>query len=337
MKRQVVPDAESRRVLVAGATGTIGRAVVRELRDRGFPVVALTRRQPVGHVEEAALAGVELRVCDPCDPNSMWERGFGGDRFDAVVSCIASRSGAPADALRVDWGANVNLLKAITNPNDCHFILLSAICVQRPMLAFQFAKLEFEERLMAAGLRYTIVRPTAYFKSLAGQLQRVKRGGAFLMFGDGESTACKPIGEADLAAFLVDCIDDPQRQNTVLPIGGPGPALTPRQQADILFRLLDKPPRLRRVPVVLLDGMVWLLSGLSRVVPWLRNRAEFARIGRYYATESMLVWDQERGEYDADATPETGVETLEAYFRRVLGEGQTGQELGEHAFFDRGR
>jgi divinyl chlorophyllide a 8-vinyl-reductase len=235
----------------------------------------------------------------------------------------------------VEWDANVNLLKAITNPKTCHFILLSAICVQRPRLAFQFAKLEFEQRLKSAGLRYTIVRPTAYFKSLAGQIERVRRGGAYLVFGDGELTACKPIGEADLAAFMVDCIDDPRRHNAVLPIGGPGPALTPREQAEILFRLLDRPPRLRRVPVALLDVIIALLSGLSRILPFLRNKAEFARIGRYYATESMLVWNDEKGEYDAEATPETGEDTLEDFYRRVLEQGMAGQELGEHAFFDR--
>jgi divinyl chlorophyllide a 8-vinyl-reductase len=327
--------AKSRRALVAGATGYIGRAVVRELLNRGFAVVALLRQESGGRAED--LAGAELRVCDPCDPNSMWEQAFRGDHFDVVISCIASRSGAPNDVSRVDWGANVNLLKGITNPKTCHFILLSAICVQRPKLAFQFAKLEFEERLKNSGLRYSIVRPTAYFKSLAGQLERVKRGGAYLVFGDGELTACKPVGEADLAAFMVDCIDDPERHNAVLPIGGPGPALTPRQQAEILFRLLDKPSRLRRVPVALLDGIISVLSVLSRVVPPLADKAEFARIGRYYATESMLVWDEEKGEYDAAATPETGEETLEAFFSRVLEQGMAGQELGDHAFFDRGK
>ena len=51
-----------------------------------------------------------------------------------------------------------------------HFVLLSAICVQKPLLAFQAAKLKFEEALQAAGdISYSIVRPTAFFKSLAAQ------------------------------------------------------------------------------------------------------------------------------------------------------------------------
>jgi len=82
-------------------------------------------------------------------------------------------------------------------------VLLSAICVQRPHLAFQRAKLAAEAALAASGLRYSIVRPTAYFKSLSGQLDRLRAGRPFLVFGDGRVTACKPISDGDLARYMV--------------------------------------------------------------------------------------------------------------------------------------
>ena len=63
------------------------------------------------------------------------------------------------------------------------------------------------------------------------------------------------------------------------------------------------------------------------------TQAEFARIGRYYATESMLVWDQATQAYDADATPSYGSETLGAFYTRVLRDGLAGQELGQHKLF----
>ena len=62
-------------------------------------------------------------------------------------------------------------------------VLLSAICVQKPLLAFQHAKLAFEKHLIKSGLTYSIVRPTAFFKSLSGQVERVRRGKPFLIFG----------------------------------------------------------------------------------------------------------------------------------------------------------
>ena len=126
---------------------------------------------------------------------------------------------------------------------------------------------------------------------------------------------------------------DASKANAVLPIGGPGGALTARQQADILFRLAKLPPKLLPVPVALMDGIIGLLDLLSKVFPNLEDAAEFGRIGKYYATESMLVWDEQRQAYDADATPSYGVDTLEAFYARALRDGLKGQELGDQAVF----
>lgn len=65
-----------------------------------------------------------------------------------------------------------------------------------------------------------------------------------------------------------------------------------------------------------------------------QDTAEFGRIGKYYATESMLLWDPKKQQYDADATPSYGKDTLEAFFRRaVLEDGMKGQDLGDAAIF----
>ena len=172
------------------------------------------------------------------------------------------------------------------------------------------------------------MRPTAFFKSLAGQVERVRAGKPFLMFGDGELTACKPISERDLAAFLAECLDRPEQQNRILPIGGPGPAITPRQQGELLCRLAGQPAQLRSVPVRLFDVVAAVLGPCGRISGRIAEKAELARIGRYYATESMLVWDE-----TAQATPETGGDTLAAFYQRVLQDGLAGQELGPAKVF----
>jgi divinyl chlorophyllide a 8-vinyl-reductase len=86
------------------------------------------------------------------------------------------------------------------------------------------------------------------------------------------------------------------------------------------------------VPVKLLDGIAGALGLAGRVWPPLGAKAELARIGRYYATESMLVWDAARGAYDAEATPEHGRDTLQAHYARVL-RGEVADERREHAVF----
>ncbi len=316
-------EPHSRRVVVLGATGTIGRATVAALVARGDAVTAVVRRA------DADMPGAMIYVADVADRSAFAPAMTGAD---AVISCLASRTGAPADAWAIDHKAHGAALAAATAAGVGHFVLLSAICVQKPRLAFQHAKRAFEAELRAGGLRWTIVRPTAYFKSLSGQVERVRRGRPYLVFGDGDLTACTPIADADLAAYLADCLDDPARWNRVLPIGGPGPAITPREQGEMLFALLGRPPRFRRVPLRLLDAIVATLSLAGRIVPALAAKAELARIGRYYATESMLVWDVAAGRYDAATTPATGTATLAGHYAALL-RGEVADDRGDHAVF----
>jgi divinyl chlorophyllide a 8-vinyl-reductase len=251
-------------------------------------------------------------------------------RPGAVVSCLASRTGAPTEAWAVDHDANAAALREALAAGAGQFVLLSAICVQKPMLEFQRAKLAFEAELMAAGIDWTIVRPTAYFKSLSGQVARVLAGRAYLVFGDGRLTACKPISDRDLGQFLALCLTDPTKRNRVLPIGGPGPAITNLDQARMLERLIGQPVRVRHVPVALMDAIIAGLTLAGRLVPSLAAKAELARIGRYYATESMLLWDG--AAYDANATPEFGSDRLEDHYAAML-RGEVGDDRGAHAMF----
>jgi divinyl chlorophyllide a 8-vinyl-reductase len=326
------------RIFVLGATGTIGRATVRELVRRGHDVVCFVRpRAGVkgGLTPDASarlLAGATLRFGDVCDPNSLARDGLCGEHFDALVSCLASRTGAPRDAWAIDHQAHLHALAAAQAVGVGHFVLLSALCVQKPLLAFQHAKLAFEKALIESGLCYSIVRPTAFFKSLSGQVERVSRGKPFLVFGDGTLTACKPISDGDLASYLADCLNDARLHNRVLPIGGPGEAMTPRQQGEQLFALVGRPPRFRQVPVALLDGIIGVLGAGGRWMPTLAAKAELARIGRYYATESMLVLNPATGHYDAQATPSTGKDTLSEHYSGLLS-GKFGDQRGDHAVF----
>lgn len=324
-----VPPVPPHRVFVVGATGSIGRATVHALLRRGHAVVCFVR--PGSHT--AGLPPeAQLRHGDVTDPASVARDGLRGERFDALVSCLASRTGAPRDAWAIDHQAQLHALHAAQAAGVTHAVLLSAICVQKPRLAFQHAKLAAEQAYRDSGLVWSIVRPTAYFKSLSGQLARVQRGRPFLLFGRGHLTACKPIGDDDLADYIAGCLHDPSRQHRVLPIGGPGPARTPREQGAQLFALLGRPARFRSVPVGLLDAIVAVLSTLGRVWPALADKAEFARIGRYYATESMLVWDPVQGRYDADATPSTGTQTLIDHQAQLL-RGERQDDRGAHAVF----
>lgn len=319
MKQRAEPQAgdagplAGRTVLVAGASGTIGRAVVQECAHRGAKVIAIVRRA----ADLPELAEVRQIVCDATDRQGVFT-ALSGLGADSVISCLASRSGSPRDAEAVDYAANMVLLDAAIATGAEHFLLLSAICVQRPHLAFQHAKLRFEAKLEKAPIEHTIVRPTAFFKSLSGQIGRVVRGKPFLVFGDGEATRCTPISDADLASFIAECLIDQSARNRVLPIGGPGPAMSPREQGLMLFDLAGREPHFRSISPRLFDIAARILSLGAPVSGWFAEKAEYARIAKYYATQSMLVLDEETGEYSEEATPQYGSETLRDHYKRSM-------------------
>lgn len=105
------------------------------------------------------------------------------------------------------------MLDAARGAGAAHFVLLSAICVQKPLLEFQKAKLRFEEELQAASragdLTHSIVRPTAFFKSLAGQV-RLRVSGSHIARSwllharsiRSSAAVCQPGSEAGAALAL---------------------------------------------------------------------------------------------------------------------------------------
>jgi len=326
------------RVILLGATGTIGLATASALIQCGHDVVCLVREKAgtegglAAEKKREELAGAQVRFVDVQSVESVKKHGLQGEHFDAMVSCLASRTGTPRDAWAIDYQVHSQLLKLAQTAGIPQFVLLSAICVQKPLLGFQQAKLAFEKELIESGLTYSIVRPTAFFKSLSGQIQRLKQGKPFLLFGDGFLTACKPISDHDLGHFIASCLSDADKHNRILPIGGPGVAITPLQQGEYLFKLLGKTPKYKHVPVGLLDVIITVLKTLGAVIPALADKAELARIGRYYATESMLVWNPQTAGYEANATPSYGTQSLFEHYEQLVA-GKANVELGDHAVF----
>ncbi|KAK8276275.1 hypothetical protein V6Z11_D10G188400 [Gossypium hirsutum] len=332
-------------VLVVGSTGYIGKFVVKELINRGFNVIAIARERSGirgKNSKEDTLSDLNgANVCFSDVTNlDIFEKSVKnlGFPIDVVVSCLASRTGGVKDSWKIDYEATKNSLVAGKNFGASHFVLLSAICVQKPLLEFQRAKLKFEAELMKEaegddGFTYSIVRPTAFFKSLGGQVDLVKDGKPYVMFGDGKLCACKPISEQDLASFIADCVLKEDKINQILPIGGPGKAWTPLEQGEMLFKLVGKEPKFLKVPIGIMDFAIGILDFLVKIFPSMEDAAEFGKIGRYYAAESMLILDPETGEYSAEKTPSYGTDTLEEFFARVLREGMAGQELGEQSIF----
>lgn len=108
------------------------------------------------------------------------------------------------------------------------------------------------------------------------------------MFGDGKLTACKPISERDLASFMVDAILQEDKINKVLPIGGPGEALTPTQQAEMIFKHSKKTPKYFSVPVSLMDTIINILAFFEKFFPNLE--VFFCNFFDFFFFEFLNFW-----------------------------------------------
>jgi len=161
------------------------------------------------------------------------------------------------------------------------------------------------------------VRPTAYFKSLSGQVENIKKGKPYVYFGDGQITQCNPISEKDLSLYILSCINDKTKWQKILPIGGPKQSLTPKDIGKILFEIFEVSPKYKSFPTKILDVIRVLLLIISPLSNWAKNKSELIKIAKYYATESMLIWDETKKCYDSNMTPSTGKDTLRDYFYSI--------------------
>ncbi len=317
-----------KKVLVAGATGYIGKAVVAELLDRDYIVFAIVRKEnQLEYSDQSNLNVISLEI----GKNSDWTKQL--PKVDIIISCLASRSGCEHDTNFVDYSLNSDLLYFALKIKLQHFILLSAICIQKPKLAFQRAKLRFNSKLMSSGLRYSIVLPTAFFKSLSGQVNRIKNGKSFLVFGTGKRTSSLPISEIDLAKYIVNCIGSEESWNKSLPVGGPGPAVTPIDQAEMLFKIFDKPKKIKHISPRFFDFALVLLFPVSFFSQKIKDKVELLKIGKYYAEESMLYYDAEANAYDASKTPQFGEKLLYEYYCSLRDEPEKIPDMGSQKLF----
>ena len=299
------------KIFVAGSTGYIGKNVVKYALDNGFDVVTAKRHSD----NKPGQLNKKLKVIKISTNDNNWIADL--EKVDVIISCLASRTGEPKDAHLVDYKLNCLLLEKAKALKCSQFILLSAICVQKPRLAFQFEKLAFEEELKKSGLNFSIVRPTAYFKSLSGQIENIKKGKPYVYFGDGQITQCNPISEKDLSLYILSCIKDKTKWQKILPIGGPKQSITPKDIGKILFEIFEVSPKYKSFPTKILDAIRLLLLIISPFSNWAKNKSELIKIAKYYATESMLIWDEKKECYDANMTPSTGKDTLRDYFYSI--------------------
>ena len=134
-------------MLLVGASGYIGRHVALRLLQKELNVICLFRKVPEFEKPPRTKYVTNLVV----DLNNKEELSAFSDScppFDAVISCLGSRTGGIQDSWSSEYLVNLNILRLALKRSARKFILLSAICVQKPRLHFQRAKLAMENELI---------------------------------------------------------------------------------------------------------------------------------------------------------------------------------------------
>lgn len=271
-------------VLIIGATGYIGSAVVQESVRQGYDVIAVTRSP----AKEGQFNGAEVIVADVSDPASvakMFTR-----KIDVVISCLATRSGLPQDFDDIDYKATLNVLNAAQESGTNKFILLSAICVRKPDLPLQLAKLKMEDALIRSGIDYTIVRPTAYFWVFEAQTRMIVKGKPGYVIGKGDQACHNPIAKEDLAEFMVGSISNSERKDRIFILGGPEVPeniVTYKEALLMVFESMGKEPKIVSIPSWAFTAVVRITWFIGLFVRKIGVFSEFLKIVHYYLVNDM--------------------------------------------------
>jgi uncharacterized protein YbjT (DUF2867 family) len=156
------------KILVVGATGSIGRLVVAEALRQGHAVRALVRDP---HRAARLPAQAQRVVGDLTRPETL---AAAVDGIDAVVFTHGSDGGGKAGAERVDYGGVRNVLAALDG-RQARIALMTAIGTTDRDGAFNRSteihdwKRRGERLVRASGLPYTIVRPGWFDYNAADQ------------------------------------------------------------------------------------------------------------------------------------------------------------------------
>src|SRR5580693_6316703 len=216
-------------ILVTGARGDVGGAVLAGLVAAGEPVRASSRAPRPGEFP----AGVKVTRADLTDPAS-WPAALAGVR---KVFLYAHPEGAAEFAA------------AARNAGVEHVVLLSSSTVLYPDAAaspIALRHLAAERALDEAGLDRTFVRPGYYATNALRWWQSI-RTGRVLRAAFPEAVT-SPVHERDIAQVAVRALLDDTHRGTACPVLGAGP-VTVREQVAAIAAALGEPMRLEQVDV----------------------------------------------------------------------------------------
>ena len=220
-----------KKVLVAGATGYLGKYVAHEFKKQGYWVRTLARN--AAKLEKLNEYVDEKFIGEVTNPNSLKEICKGVDIVFTSIGITKQKDNLTY--MDVDYQGNINLLEEAKKEGVSKFIYVSVFnATKMKNLKGIEAKLKFEEDLKKSGLDYSIIYPNGFFSDMMEYMEMAKKGKG-MVIGTGENKI-NPIHGADLAEI---CINAVEGDETEIKVGGPE-VLTHREIFEIAFGVLNK-------------------------------------------------------------------------------------------------
>jgi uncharacterized protein YbjT (DUF2867 family) len=292
--------------LVTGATGGLGRRIVRLLRERELPVRAFV--QLTSRYSELEQRGAEVFIGDLLQERDI-QKACQGVQY--VISTHGSTASSRGGAESLDYRANVDLIDAAKAAGVQHFTFASVLGSDRgyedaPVFK---AKWAVERYLQSSGLNYTILRPSGFASNLLPLAEQFRKTGIYLLVGDPQSRS-SIVSTDDLARIAVESATTDAARNQILSVGGP--EILERAEIPKIFgRVFDREPIVINPPLFALDAV---RVGLGFVNPEAQKGLGTLRTllaNEFFCTPTEIERLESMFNFK--------LETLESFMRRYLG------------------
>ena len=289
--------------LVTGATGSLGRRIVRQLREEEQLVRAFVRLS--SRFAELEDRGAEIFIGD-----LKQER-------DIVKACrdvkyIISAHGSGSDARALDYRANIDLIDNAIAGNVEHFVFISVLGVDRgydDSATFK-AKREVEKYLIKSGLNYTILRPSGFANNLIPLAERFRDTGIYFSIGE-QKNRSSIVSTDDLAKIAIASCLVETAKNQIFAVGGPD--ILKREDIPRIFsRLFNREAIVINPPLQLFDG---LRAGVGLINPKLNKSLGTLRTllaHEFFCTQDEIL--------RLESTFAMKMESLESFLNRYVGQ-----------------
>ncbi|QIZ71379.1 SDR family oxidoreductase [Oxynema aestuarii] len=298
-------------LLVVGATGTLGRQVVRRALDEGYSVRCLVR----SYKRAAFLKewGAELVRGNLCEPETL------PPALEGVTAIIDAATARATDSLSirdVDWEGKVALIQAAKAANVDRYIFFSILDADRyPQVPLMEIKRCTELFLAESGLNYTILKLAGFMQGLIGQyaIPILENQSVWIT---GQSAPIAYMNTQDIAKFAVQALKVPETEDKTFPVVGDRP-WSSEEIIKLCERLSGQRAKITRIPL----GLLRAVRRLTRFFQWGWNVSDRLAFAEVLATGKPLTSSME-GVYEVfglDPDETTSLESyLQEYFSRIL-------------------